>query len=452
MNNKEQVNVLVICSTLNQITNYLMIKKYQPETIVNITLKEDDDTGINIKNKEWDDYLKETIKDNKEKLKYEYEKIDIELEFQELISIADIEESFRVENDFFEILNDKDKIVYWNITGGQRTIALAIQKFILENKREKDRMLYIEGNSEKLLIQDINGLCGIEDYKDEKLNLETAFKLVGFENFDVDEENLIKEHNQKECDIFLKLYDLIVDNDLIFEVNGNDLNLRDHLIESNKGELKSEGRKEYLVEIFNELARMEHLKEEQVEYLTEYKIEKVKKDGEEVEKKKYEIINGSYPAGTIFEMIVGYKLLKVIKNGDYNIVDMRMNCRVKFDGATKDDDSSDKQVDELDIILLTATGQIIIFECKSGGMSSDNAKSHKYTTYRLAGVFGAPIFLTPLFEEERKESGNIEEKRLSTCLSAYRSANRAELETWAVDNIEDGFETLMKKYKEEGAN
>jgi hypothetical protein len=129
---------------------------------------------------------------------------------------------------------------------------------------------------------------------------------------------------------------------------------------------------------------------------------------------------------------------------------MRLNYKTRFDPESNQE-RSEKQIDELDIVLLTGTGQIIIFECKSGGMSGDNAKSHKYTTYRLAGVFGAPIFLSPLFEQETYEANNSDKKDiLNNCQAAYRSADRSELETWPLNKIEEYFDEMMKKFKIEG--
>lgn len=435
----DQVDALVICSTLNQITNYLLIKLFKPNKVINITLESNSDkfTKINIKNKKWDDYLDSVLK----------KELDIgitnsiELNINQLKNLNKIKRVLKKTK--FDVLKDKSKTVYWNVTGGQRTIALAVQQFINDNARKKDKMLYVEGNTEKLLIMNENEFSE-KEYSDRELNLETALKLVGFKNFDKGNKNLLTGQNEEEYQLFLKLYNIIKDKDFKLESNGEEMNLRDHLIKSNKEEAK----KDYLNQLFEDLKEKDFngkLNEEEI--LTCEDVELLfSKDSN----KNYKYIKGSYPAGSIFEKITGYKILEIIKRKNYNIVDMRLNYKTRFDPESNQE-RSEKQIDELDIVLLTGTGQIIIFECKSGGMSGDNAKSHKYTTYRLAGVFGAPIFLSPLFEQETYEANNSDKKDiLNNCQAAYRSADRAELETWPLNKIEEYFDQMMKKFKIEG--
>lgn len=451
-NNNEEVkkDALVICSTLNQITNYLLIKHFSPKKIINITLEDNSNkfTKLNIKNNKWDEYLEGTLKEKKIK----FDSIEnIKLDLGELTDLNEIKNVLKNGNERskfnIELLNDKSKTVYWNITGGQRIIALAVQQFIQEIGRKNDRMLYVEGNTEKLLIMNKKGLYDLEEYSDDDLDLETALKLVGFKNFDKGNKNLIKEVDDEEYQLFLKLYNMISDKDFRFEYNDEKLNLRDHLIKSNKEE-KVEARKSYLKKLFKDLeGKTFNEKLKTVEILTCEDIKFLfKKDSNE----NYKYIKTSYPAGSIFEKITGYKILEIINRKNYNIVDMRLNYKTRFDPESNQE-RSEKQIDELDIVLLTGTGQIIVFECKSGGMSGDNAKSHKYTTYRLAGVFGAPIFLSPLFEKEFKEPNSSDKKDiLNNCQAAYRSADRAELETWPLDNLENYFNQMMKKFKIEG--
>jgi hypothetical protein len=243
----DQVDALVICSTLNQITNYLLIKLFKPNKVINITLESNSDkfTKINIKNKKWDDYLDSVLK----------KELDIgitnsiELNINQLKNLNKIKRVLKKTK--FDVLKDKSKTVYWNVTGGQRTIALAVQQFINDNARKKDKMLYVEGNTEKLLIMNENEFSE-KEYSDRELNLETALKLVGFKNFDKGNKNLLTGQNEEEYQLFLKLYNMISDKDFRFEYNDEKLNLRDHLIKSNKEE-KVEARKSYLKQLFKDL-------------------------------------------------------------------------------------------------------------------------------------------------------------------------------------------------------
>ena len=77
-------------------------------------------------------------------------------------------------------------------------------------------------------------------------------------------------------------------------------------------------------------------------------------------------------------------------------------------------DKETRITDEIDIALLTNTGRIINFECKSGSLKGDNAKSHNFTTYSLSGVFGAPIFLTPLTHKGEKLEKELDKKLKSS--------------------------------------
>lgn len=412
------IETLVICSTLNQITNYLLIKKYEPNQIINITLESTENykTGINIKNEKWDEYLKETFEQS-------YNIKPLELHFNQLINI----------NEIYNILKRRIKSdkIYWNITGGQRTIALAVQRFIRECQRVDDKILYIEGNSEKLLVEDYEGNVKVEKYFNESLSIEKALKLVGFQQVNSLEMNLI-EKTKEDMAFYLKLYDIIIKNEILeisinkkYKNNKEKLTFRKHLLNSNKQDNCSL-RKSYLEDLINffSMSKKYNITEEELRIFEEN-------------------ISGSYPVGTIFEKIVGYKLLNIIKENDLNVVDMRLNCKINFN----DEEHDNSIVDEIDIIMLTNVGKLIMFECKSGGMSGDNAKSHRHTTYRLSGVFGTPIFLSPLLKEEYTHLDDIKKDQLIyKSKSAYKSAIRAELEMWGFDEIESKFEELMKIY------
>ncbi len=125
---------------MNQITNYLIIEKYRPKRIFNITYNEEARGKMNIsmKNEEWDTYLDEEIIG-----KYKF-KNNIEISDSDMYSLTDMEDVFQ-EQILDKVGNQK---IYWHITGGQRTIALAINDLVNKQERIEDKVMYIEGNTE----------------------------------------------------------------------------------------------------------------------------------------------------------------------------------------------------------------------------------------------------------------------------------------------------------------
>lgn len=55
---------------------------------------------------------------------------------------------------------------------------------------------------------------------------------------------------------------------------------------------------------------------------------------------------------------------------------------------------------QLDLMLLLKSGQVVVFECKSGNMDSVNAKSREFTAYALSGVYGKPVLVVPLLSQD----------------------------------------------------
>lgn len=525
MGNKDKGNCgridnLVICSTLNQITNYLIIKKFKPKRIFNITFNEDTVKlmNINMKNNDWDMYLKEEYEKYYAKENFTHnindniniisDWNDIKLGKGELYEISDIKNKL---NSIIEKIKDEE--IYWHITGGQRLITLAISKFI-EN-RENDKLLYIEGNSEKILIYNSKNkllskkelkeiensinICNLDQYGDDKLTLETALKLVGFnyktKNNTENQKSIEKIFKNRDIFIFQKTNNR---TDYFKEEHKFYLNLwgiiNGKIVFDNIDDLKTKFKDNFrdatpilrnLLLQSNHIARQKDQKE-LLKFL--FKNNNIKNKFEQCNFaiEDNEILNNKNPFGHMFEKIVAHKIYEVIskENDKFNIVEMRMNFRTYFneysestkgvkaiDFDIRDYDFS-TQKDEIDIILLTNTGKVINFECKSGGMDSNNAKSTKYTTYRLSGVFGMPILMSPLYISEvtsfndiyykktKRETNNtlkgmekfgiddqisdFDYRLLSNCYSALRAAQAAELKVITIDKIEEEVEALLK--------
>ena len=70
-----------------------------------------------------------------------------------------------------------------------------------------------------------------------------------------------------------------------------------------------------------------------------------------------------------------------------------------------------------------------MIECKIGNMSADNAKSNKFTTYVISGVYGVPILVVPLKEK-------YEDEKFPSIQKAMNAARKNKLEIYYLDNIE----------------
>lgn len=433
MQAKREIDVLVICSTLNQITNYLMINLFKPKMIYNITYDAFSQKlmNINMKNGDWDEYLKSECIKNK---KLDYNCNDFKDVYLKTTEIHEIKNKLKKEI----VDKEKNKDIFWHITGGQRLLSLAIYEIVKE--RENDKLLYIEGNTENLIVSDKNGEncnkekdgCYKYDYRCSELNFQTVLNLTGFrtkvdlESTDIfigiqnedtnkseEEINNNKENFRNEHKFYRKIYKAL------FNRKDEDKQIarefRDALIRSN---IDKDNSKKIIRDAFKEINRkFEILKDDEHNYLDD-------------QKKK------EYPAGYIFEKITAHRIYDIVKQKT-NVIEMATSLKIYFN---KNGDINKGIKDEIDIALLTDTGKMIIFECKSGGMSGDNAKSTKYTTYRLAGVFGMPILLTPLLRDEIEEK---EKDNLKNCFKALKSAETAELINIPFDELNDN--EIIKK-------
>lgn len=408
--------VYVMISTLNQMVNYIPLKHHKFDDIINITVQEAD----YVDNDKWDENLENILK--KEGLPFNREdKKHIRIAQNE---VNDIENTL----DLLDTLQDKPKI-FWNITGGQRPFILAINQFIQEHKREQDYICYLEGNKSKMVILQNNKKIDNESYNLDGLNIETALKLMGFDikETKTSHRNLIEKYDKMKKEVkkeseFSKEIEFYSE---FLEKYVSDAELRKNCILLNRDSEKATA---------------------QTAIKTALKDLKYSKIDDE--------LNQNKAFGYILEKLAGYKILE-LANG--KIADMTFGEKINH---LRDEDKADEyHIDEFDIALLTKNGKFMIFECKSGGMDGDVAKSTKYSTYAVSGVYGKPILITPLLEKEieeiRKESRLNDDKfkylkddLYKTIKQAINSAIRADLEVWGLDKIA----TKLEKYIEiEGA-
>ena len=158
----------------------------------------------------------------------------------------------------------------------------------------------------------------------------------------------------------------------------------------------------------------------------------------DVLKKQWEKFELLKAFGFILEEMAIYVMLDTILANEEifkRVATLYSSVKVNFYGST-----GGNPIDEFDILLLTKTGQLINFECKSGAMSGDNAKSNSYSTYAVAGVYSLPILVTPILSQEKKDNNFFNDN----VKSAIISADKANLDIWCIDEISD---KLKEKFK-----
>lgn len=423
---KEEYDAYVVCSTLNQIVNYIpykMIKKVKCNEnikVCNITTEEAlGDNNGRFDNKAWDKRLE----------------TEMGLPFDEILYIN----KNKIEIIGLEKLDECKRILF-NITGGQRSTIVLLHEYI--NKRihkddNQDTVIYLEGNSNELVV---GRYCNKEKaikyekkeiYYDSELDIMTAMKLAGFE---VDSEtNYLKDiddDSKKILDNIHKFYNLICYSDLWEDK----YSLLDYLIASNKKEQKNYDIKVGVVA----WKKMKSLYDEGTENAE--LIKNVLKFCEEKHEK----------STNKFGYILEYMALKVIRDIICNdsrykkfFVDLRHSIKIK------NNNHENNKFAEIDIALLTRSGQMIIFECKSGGMSGDTARARHYVSYATSGVYGTPIVITPLIERKDSYEKGHRKKLYKDTILAINSAKRANMEVWNINDlkneIKDYFESFIEK-------
>jgi len=292
------------------------------------------------------------------------------------------------------------KRIFWNITGGQRPFILAILEFIRD--REDDVICYLEGNSSTMTI---TGKEGSKEYRYHQsyVSIEEALKLMGFDFRKIDDS---KQGKDDERDFYYKLYALYIDK--------NNVQLRKEFIELNSNK-----------KACKDFVANSHFKKElEIINFCQYTEDDFKQ---------------TYPFGYILEKLAFYQLEKEIKSKVESLVH---SLKIIFNDEEKQKEINGKTIDEFDIAILTKNGKFIIFECKSGKMSGDVAKSTNYSTYAISGVYGKPILITPLIEDEIKKINGLD--GYGKVKSAIKSAKRATLDVWGIDKIADNIENYIK--------
>ncbi|WP_026994898.1 hypothetical protein [Flectobacillus major] len=406
--------IYVFASTLNQMVNYIPWKKYNFKEAFALTVT--DNTEFD--NEKWNEYLEKVVSQNTE---IQCKKaVPIEIEQKKASSIEDIK--IKISGQF----SNTTDAIFWNITGGQRTFVWAVFQFLQEQTakglRKHDRICYLEGNTNRLVIMHPSGVeiekknANYDKYEvDESMNIKSALNLMGFDSKQADEtSNFLKTFKQfDEMDFYIRKFHPEYKKNKAFRTALTKFNI-------NVSEEQRDNPK-------NRLKNFDSVIDEIIENTTIFTKDELLKIWKNYETRK--------AFGYILEDLSAYLILQTLQKEEFKSKVVDMQASVKINATYYNDNS---QIDEFDILLLTKSGQIINFECKSGGMSGDNAKSTKYSTYAIAGVYGLPILISPKIDGDTIND-DVE--------SAYRAAQKANLKTWCIDTLQTELELKLKQFE-----
>lgn len=421
---KEYVYVMV--STLNQMVNYIPLRHFEFKEVVNITVGENQTSTKNEKknlfnNKKWDDNLKNALKGA-------LTVANIEIDKNIFFSLTNVKNILETE---IAIGVLKGKKIFWNITGGQRHIIMAINQLA----KDGDVLCYLEGNNNQMMIYDVSEKSTKPiDYAlnlESDLNIDIALKLMGLQ---------FKSSNQKigeesERAFYKQFY-------AKYEASKA---LREWLIILNKNYPKTRDKKTNESDEDYKQHKEKYAKNkkayEDLKAKAKSEIKKILStlDQTILEKK----LERSQAFGYILEELTFYRLerllCKLLEDKKITLV---------YSLEIKNEERNNLAVAEFDIAILTNSGKFIMFECKSGVMEGDTAKARKYVTYAVGGVYGLPILINPVLSTETMESNIVKDLDIDIykyIKEAKDSAERAHLEVWGLDEIEKN----IKKYTEQ---
>jgi hypothetical protein len=407
-------------STLNQMVNYLPMLLFDfKKTKMYVTLQGDKQNEV------FDRNLRQTLEELNAAEKGS-NRFALPEHFLEIGDVNDVSNLQKVLGE-----NANDKKVLWNITGGQRPFVMAVFELLKEDTRKNDIVMYLEGKKGQLTFLKVGANKtletiranehGMEKYNiaalhKEWLTIPIALKLMGFTE---------KANYQK------------------FPPDGMDSKPYLTLVEKY---LNREHLRKQLLALNNK--KQDH-KEGAITYRTKSVLcENPQTYFSELDEKEVKLIlahkSRTYPFSHLLEELFAHKIWSVAKD---HIAEMAVNVRLYYEDAQMHQEAEGNIVDELDLVVLTKTGQLVVFEVKSGDMHSDVAKSTKYTTYAIAGVYGKPVLLTPLLKSDLSELNKLLSECWAYCApaSAARAARRAQLPILALDgNENDDFETALK--------
>lgn len=455
----KECDTFVVCSTQNQVVNYIPIvnmikereKRDEGVRLLNITYETK--KGHKFSNSIWDEnlrgFLKKFINENKKKIYIKSGQFLFDIAVPRIYDEDDYSRAIEA-----SITDMKSNNIIWNITGGQRNILLTVLKLIKNKLNDKKHtIIYMEGNTNRLIIgqieekdcldkekndfiyRELNGTYGCEE-----LDIKLVLGLAGFKVANK------KEKTKKEIEDEIKeeqaikfLWEYFSKQD-----KGREkiwVTFRQKLLEaqSKKIESNEENDKKENGENFNEA--FNYLKQEIGE--SQYKEDDIKT-------LKNIKGNNSYKLGYWLEVMLVYCLKNAIKNleeeeerfkGYFTEIRHSVILNEQYEVNEKNENG---KFCEFDVVLLTKTGQIVIFECKTGLVKSEVTKSRMYTAYAAGGVYGMPILIPPYLSYDNKREVQQGEKGVWKKMKDTRNAAlRSQMPVWHLDEIEEKLKDLF---------
>lgn len=384
----------VCASTLNQMVNYipLVMDKFKFKNFYTVTLYKDINLSVKVKeNKKWDESLQETL--DKNIIIFN----EIQIDQNEFLKVS---ETIKV---FDKAL--KNKKVFWNLTGGQRPFVLAVLEYVKD--KPDHYVAYLEGTTGQMSVKSARKEILIPYFLPKGTKIETALKLMGFK---AQSTLSMKESTKEEQLFWINFYEKYKDTSS---------KLRENLVLLNK---KKEENGRYFTPLDKEAF-----------WSQIYQICKldIRNDSSYLKRFRLESKN-QFPFGYILEEMCFHILYETAVKYSLGI----------YSSVRTYSSEAENQLDEFDILILTNQGTILNIECKSGIMDGDVAKSTKYSTYAISGVYGKPTLITPLLETEL--SNSQPKYPLTKSSDAIKAARKAGLPIWSIDKIKEELEGIIK--------
>ena len=467
-------DTFVVCSTQNQVVNYIPIinmleakqtkqgEEEKQEEVVetkevklfNITYKSNKKESSNEKKKSDNDKWNENLNNTLDASKQVKSSLDSGLIVKKDKILHDIflnrgyDESEYKTGILDEILDDENhntSNIIWNVTGGQRNVLLTILRIIKEERNVKHTIIYMEGNTNRLIVGqagkdgEIQYIELDEIYGCKELTIEIVFGLSGF--------LINKKYNH------IKLLENVKEPTLIQSCIKNLWKLykdkeygqilRTALLEVKTDQKNHELNKQRFKEAFNKINNKVKIKEKK---LSEETIEELKEFKDDA----------TYKFGYYLEEMTVYCLFEAIKEiqseqkkeilKDYFL---EIGYDIHLDSDNPEYDGR-KDFCQFDVVLLTKAGQLIIFECKTGAIESKDAKERMYTAYAVGGVYGRPILIPVYLHDDEVENLADQNKAWKKVLETRNAATRAQMKIWRLDSlkkeINDLYEEAMNEY------
>ena len=383
----------VCASTLNQMVNYipLVMNEFKFKDFYTVTLYNKNSKEKVKENKKWDENLQETL--DKNIITFN----EIKIEQNEFLKVSKTTQAF---DDAL-----KNKNVFWNLTGGQRPFVLAVLEYVKD--KPEHYVAYLEGTTGQMSVKSARKEILIPYSLPKGSKIETALKLMGFK---AQSTLSIKESTKEEQLFWINFYEIYKDTAS---------KLRENLVLLNK---KKKENGTYFTPLDKEAF-----------WSQIYQICKldIRNDSSYLKRFRLESKN-QFPFGYILEEMCFHILYETAVKYSLGI----------YSSVRTYSSEAENQLDEFDILILTNQGTILNIECKSGIMDGDVAKSTKYSTYAISGVYGKPTLITPLLETEL--SNSQPKYPLTKSSDAIKAARKAGLPIWSIDKIKEELEGVIK--------